>query len=349
MKEKIKRKKKVNGELTKLQRRVSELEKERGKFLQIVENTKAAIFVTSADCTIVYTNPAMDELFGYERGELIGEKPSVFNASPDPVKFMNNIMKTLKKKGYWEGAVHNKKKDGTEFVTYARKCVLKNSKGEITNFLITESDITEHNHVKNQLNESRNKFQEILEETIHAMALTIEKRDLFTAGHQRRVAELAVAIAKAMKLPKKQITAVYMAGLLHDIGKINIPAEILTKPSRLNELEFKLIKKHPRVAHDILKEIEFPWPLAKISLQHHERMNGSGYPNGVKGRDIILEARIIAVADVVEAMSSARPYRPALGIEEALKEISTKKSLLYDADVVDACIKLFKKKGFKFK
>jgi HD-GYP domain-containing protein (c-di-GMP phosphodiesterase class II) len=140
-----------------------------------------------------------------------------------------------------------------------------------------------------------------------------------------------------------------MAGLLHEIGKINIPTELLMKPAKLTELEFKLIKKHPKLTYDILKGIEFPWPIAAISLQHHERINGSGYPNGLKGDDIMLESRILAVADVVEAMSSARPYRPALGIEKALKEISSKKGLLYDTNVVKACIKLFRQQGFEFK
>ena len=325
------------------------LENERARLLQIIETTQAAIFIISDDGTIVYTNPAMDELFDYQKGELIGKKPSVFNAGSNPVKFMKDTIKTLKNERHWEGAVPNKKKDGTEFTSYVKACALKNSKGETANFLITEHDVTEHNIVKNQLSESITKFQHVLEETIRAIALTIEKRDLFTAGHQRRVAELASAIAKEMKLPEDRVKGVYMTGLLHDIGKINIPAELLMKPSKLNEIEFRLIKDHPVVTYDILKDIEFPWPIAKISLQHHERLDGSGYPNGLKSKDIMIESRILAVADVVEAMSSARPYRPALGVEKALEEISSKKGLLYDADAVDACVKLFKEKGFKFK
>ncbi|MBU1766829.1 MAG: HD domain-containing protein, partial [Candidatus Omnitrophica bacterium] len=262
---------------------------------------------------------------------------------------MNNIVGVLKKEGYWEGETHDKRKDGTKFISYSRICVFKDGRGNIINFLSTQHDITEHDYMKHELKESVNKLQNVLEETIRAIALTIEKRDLFTAGHQRRVAELASAIAKAMKLPEDRITGVYMAGLLHDIGKINIPAELLMKPAKLTELEFKLIKNHPKVAYDILKGIEFPWPIAKFSLQHHERMDGSGYPDGLKNKDIALESRILAVADVVEAMSSARPYRPALGVDKALEEISSKRGLLYDADVVDICIKLFNEKGFKFK
>jgi PAS domain S-box-containing protein/putative nucleotidyltransferase with HDIG domain len=351
---------KMDKEVKKLRQKIAELEKsealcrqlenEKSKFLKIIENTQDAIFVLTLDGKIIYTNPAMDKLFGYKKGELIGNDPTVFNASPpNPKQFVKDTIEDLKKKGYWEGEVHNRRKDGSEFTSYVRICAFKNDRGEITNFLSTEYDVTEHNHIKSQLEKSVDKFQNILQETIQAIVLTIEKRDLFTAGHQRRVAELASAIAKAMNLSEDRVTGVYMAGLIHDIGKINRPAELLMKPAKLTEIEFKLIKNHPQVAYDILRGIEFPWPLAQIALQHHERLNGSGYPNGLKSEDIILESRILAVADVVEAMSSARPYRPALKIEEALEEISSKKGLLYDADVVNACVKLFKEKGFKFK
>ncbi|MDD5454161.1 MAG: HD domain-containing protein [Candidatus Ratteibacteria bacterium] len=344
------------AELERLERdcRISEgeckrLESERATLLKIIETTQDALFVISNDGTIVYTNPAMDELFGYKKGELIGKTPAFFNIDPKPIKFMKDKIKIINKTGHWEGQVRNRKKNGTTFVSHVVATALKDNKGKVINILITEHDVTEHNHIKTLLDESSIKLQHILTETINAIAMTIEKRDMFTAGHQRRVAELASAIAREMNLPKDKIMGVYMSGLLHDIGKINIPAELLMKPSKLTELEFKLIKNHPQITYDILKDIEFPWPIAQISLQHHERMDGSGYPNGLKNEDIILESRILAVADVVEAMSSARPYRPALGIEEALKEISGKKALLYDADVVDTCVKLFKKKGFKFK
>ena len=181
------------------------------------------------------------------------------------------------------------------------------------------------------------------------MALTIETRDPYTAGHQRRVADLARAIAKERGFPRDKITGIRMAGVLHDIGKIAIPSGILSKPGRLNGTESDLIKNHSKVGYDILKPIKFPWPVAKIVLQHHERMDGSGYPQGLSGEDILPEARILGVADVVEAMASHRPYRPAFGINKALEEISNNRGKLYDAEVVDACLKLFKDKGFKFK
>ena len=180
------------------------------------------------------------------------------------------------------------------------------------------------------------------------MTLTVEVRDPYTAGHQRRVANLARYIATDMGLSEQQIDGTRMAGVLHDLGKISVPVEILTKPSRLTEIEYKMIQTHPQVALDILKEIEFPWPIAQIVYQHHERMDGSGYPLGISGEEILIEARIVAVADTVEAMVSHRPYRPALGVKQALKEILQKRAIIYDPKAVDACVKLFRDKKFKF-
>ena len=183
---------------------------------------------------------------------------------------------------------------------------------------------------------------------IQAIALTVETKDPYTAGHQQRVADLACAIATEMKLDPNRIEGLRMAGIIHDFGKIYVPTEILNKPGRLNELELNFIKLHSEVAYNILKDINFPWPIAQIILQHHERINGSGYPSGIKGQNIKLEAKILAVADVVEAMMSHRPYRAALGLDKALMEISAGKDLSYDSRVVDECIKLFRDKGFRF-
>jgi putative nucleotidyltransferase with HDIG domain len=162
------------------------------------------------------------------------------------------------------------------------------------------------------------------------------------------VAILAREIARQMNLPEDQIKAIYMAALIHDIGKISIPAEILSKPTRLNEVEYSIIKTHPQVGYDILKKVEFPWPVAKIVLQHHERMNGTGYPYGLEGEEIMLEARILAVADAVEAMSFERPHRKELGVGKALDEISRERDLAYDIDVVNACLRLFRGRGYVF-
>ena len=192
------------------------------------------------------------------------------------------------------------------------------------------------------------KLQKTTEGIIHALSLTVESRDPYTARHQRRVTKLACAIAKEMSLPEWRIEAIRIAGLLHDVGKIAVPAEILSKPGKLSQYEFSIIKTHPEVGYEILKEIEFDWPVTQVILQHHERLDGSGYPAGLSGKDIILEARVLGVADVVEAMSSHRPYRPALGSDIALEEISKERDILYDPEVVDACLKLFTEKGFKF-
>ena len=213
---------------------------------------------------------------------------------------------------------------------------------------VLEREITERKRVEEELRQSYEKLRRTLEGTVHALASTAEKRDPYTAGHQQRVTRLACAMAQEMGLPEEQIEGIRVAGTLHDMGKIYVPAEILNKPGRLTEMEMGLIKTHPQVGYDILKTIEFPWPVAQIVLQHHERMDGFGYPQRLSGEEILLEPRILAVADVVEAMSSHRPYRPAHGIDKALEEISQNRDVLYDPEVVDACLKLFTEKGFKF-
>lgn len=197
-----------------------------------------------------------------------------------------------------------------------------------------------------ELLQSLQKLQRILEETAGALASALEARDPYTAGHQKRVTQLACVIAKELRLPEEQIKGLYIASIIHDIGKISIPTEILVKPTKLTELEFAMIKNHPQMGYEILKAIEFSWPVAQIVLQHHERMNGSGYPQGLSGEGIFFEAKILAVADVVEAMAFYRPYRPALGIDRAMEEISKNKNILYSPEIVDICYKLFTEKRF---
>lgn len=189
---------------------------------------------------------------------------------------------------------------------------------------------------------------ESLEQSIQTIAATVESRDPYTAGHQKHVGELATAIAKEMGLGEEQVNGIHLAAIIHDLGKIHIPAEILSKPGKLSSLEFMMIQLHPQAGYDILKDVKFPWPIADIILQHHEKLDGSGYPQGLKGDQILLEAKIITVADVVEAISSHRPYRAALGIETALNEIRHGRGIVYDPVVVDACLKLFTEKGFLF-
>lgn len=191
------------------------------------------------------------------------------------------------------------------------------------------------------LNENQKRYSHILEQTIQALALTIEKRDPYTAGHQSRVSKLAVNIAREMNLTDDFIEGLRLGGMVHDIGKIYIPAEILNRSGRLSEIEFQLIKTHPQVGYDIMKDVEFPWAVAEMIYQHHERLDGSGYPRGLKGDEILLEARILTVADVLEAMASHRPYRLAVGIEKGLEEIQRGADSCYDAAVAAACLRLF--------
>lgn len=199
-----------------------------------------------------------------------------------------------------------------------------------------------------QLHESLKKIKQVFSNTIVTLASALELRDSFTAGHQRRVADLACAMGQELGLPEARIEILRLAALVHDIGKIGVPTEILVKPGKLGEFELNLIKFHAQMGFDILKPMEFPWPIADMVYQHHERMNGSGYPQGLMGAEICLEARIIGVADVVEAMSAHRPYRPALGLTAALAEIAQNRGNLYDEKVADACTGLFTEKGFKF-
>jgi PAS domain S-box-containing protein len=214
--------------------------------------------------------------------------------------------------------------------------------------VIVTSDITQRREAQQKLKEALGKLQLSLRGIIQVISRIVEMRDSYTAGHQRRVTALSQAIALEMGLAEDRVEGLVMAGEIHDLGKISVPAEILSKPTRLTVFEFQLIRNHPRTAYDIFKEIDFPWPIAEIVLQHHERMDGSGYPQGLRGADILLEARILAVADVVEAISSHRPYRPALGINAALEELKQKKGILYDPEVVKACLTLFREKGFTF-
>jgi putative nucleotidyltransferase with HDIG domain len=192
------------------------------------------------------------------------------------------------------------------------------------------------------IKQKHTELQKAIDGIIYAVSLVVESRDPYTAGHQRRVAGLARAIAAEMGLSEWQTMGVYIAGLLHDVGKVAVPFEILNKPGKITQNEFSIIKSHPRIGFEILQKIEFPWPVTTAILQHHERIDGSGYPSGISGGKVIVESRILGVADVVEAMSSHRPYRPALGLERALAEIMKGSGTLYDSEVVNACLHLLR-------
>jgi putative nucleotidyltransferase with HDIG domain len=205
------------------------------------------------------------------------------------------------------------------------------------------------NQLEKELKQSYKKLKKFMESIAYVITEIVEIRDPYSIGHQQRVSKLAKAIAQEIKLPQDKMEGTRIASLVHDIGKVNLPTEIVSWPGKLIDVEFNLIKNHPKVGSDILKKVDFPWPIAEIVLQHQERIDGSGYPRGLKGAEILIEAKILGVANVVEAMSSNKSYRPALSIDEALAEISNNKNILFDSQVVDACLRLFKEKGFKFK
>ncbi|GAB4301787.1 MAG: hypothetical protein Kow0096_22880 [Thiohalomonadaceae bacterium] len=238
------------------------------------------------------------------------------------------------------------KKDGTQIWTEQRNTLLYDETGRLVALEGIARDITARKQVEDERKRIGESLQRSLVQTIQAIAVTIEKRDPYTAGHQQRVAELATAIAGEMGLPEEQREGLRLGALIHDIGKIYVPAEFLNRPGHLSDTEFEIIQSHPVMGYDIVKGIEFPWPVAEMVVQHHERLDGSGYPKGLKGDEILLEARILAVADVVEAMASHRPYRAALPFDEALVEIERHRGTRYDPAVVDACLKLFREDGY---
>ncbi len=215
-------------------------------------------------------------------------------------------------------------------------------------FMGTMMDITERKRAEEEIINSRERLEETLNGAINTLAAIVETKDPYTYGHQQRVCKLATTIAKELNIEENRIEAIRVSALIHDIGKVNIPASILSKAGKLTDIEFDMIKTHPQLSYNMLKNIKFPLPIVDIILQHHEKLDGSGYPNGLKGKDIMIEAKILTVADVVEAMSSHRPYRPALGLDTAIEEIRKNKGKLYDPGIVDACIKIINRKSFKF-
>jgi len=294
-------------------------------------------------------NPTAEEIFGFSQDEALGRHPYDLIVPKEAQPIVDDIWGRLLKGDTTAHSINeNITKDGRTIICQWSNTPLKDADGTCMGVLSMIQDITERKKAAEKLKESLKKLQTAISGNIQLMAATVEIRDPYTAGHQRRVADLARAIATEMALSEDQVEGIHMAGVIHDIGKISVPSEILSKPGKLTEIEFGLIKIHPQVGFDILREIEFPWPLAQIVYQHHERMDGLGYPQGLSGEKILLEARIMCVADVVEAMASHRPYRPALGIDVALEEIKKNKGKLYDPDVSDACLNLFAENKFKF-
>jgi putative nucleotidyltransferase with HDIG domain len=239
-------------------------------------------------------------------------------------------------------------KDGRSVTLETSAVPVLDGQGKVCGYHGMHRDITGRGTTEQQSAQNMVKLERTMQGLIEAMTSAVEARDKYSVGHQQRVAKLAYAITWEMGHPPELGHAVRTAGLLHDVGKIFIPVEMLTKPERLTQAEFATIKSHPMAGYEILKSIEFPWPIAEIVLQHHERMNGSGYPSGLEGDEIRLEARILGVADTVEAMLHPRSYRSALGVDNTLREIANDKGILYDRDVVQACLSVFLDRGFKF-
>ncbi len=320
------------------------------RYRTLVGQSLMGLVVVDIDFRIVFANDAFAQISGYSVGELLALSPKDVQALVYPEdqslvwgRFRSRLEgKAVPSRYEYRGI----KKDGSvRWLEMHADRIEYGGKPAVQGVII---DITERKRIEDERRQSLDKLLMTMEAAIEAMAAVIEIRDPHTAGHQRRVAQLSAAIAEELGLSEDRIRGLHMACIVHDIGKVQVPAEILNKPARLTEPEFDLIKTHPSAGYEILKHLDFPWPVAQIVLQHHERMNGSGYPLGISDGDILLEARILGVADVVEAMVSHRPYRPPLGIDQALEEISRNSGILYDSRVVDACLKLFHAKGFRF-
>ena len=327
----------------------AELQEAKALVETVVEHIPLMIFLKEAtDLRFVIFNRAGEELLGYDRKALLGKNNLDLFPPEQAVHFMVKDREALAEHGVVdipEEPILTAKK-GLRLL-HTRKVGILGADGTTKYLLGISEDITERKKAEGDLQESLRGLRKAISGIIQVLSAVSEIRDPYTAGHQRRMAHLAQAIARELGLAPDRVEGIRVAGVIHDIGKLSIPAEILSKPSRLTKFEYELIKSHPQIGHDILGQVDFAWPISTMILQHHERMDGSGYPQGLKGEAILLESRVLEVADVVEAMASHRPYRPALGIEAALGEIEKNKGTLFDADVVSACLSLFQEKGFR--
>ena len=298
------------------------------------------------DGMYVSINPGFTTIMGYTEEDIIGKtsiESNVWENIADRQRLVDGLLKERQVTNL-EATFRMKGGDIRHGLMSASVIDLNG----VPHILSITRDITDRKRAEEELQNTLKSLREAVGTTIQVMVTAVETRDPYTAGHQLRTTDLARAIATEMGLPHQQIEGIRMAGSIHDIGKLYIPAEILSKPARLSDIEFSLVKEHSQKGYEILKNVESSWPIAEIVYQHHERMDGSGYPRNLKGDDILIEARIIAVSDVVESMASHRPYRPTLGLNAALEEIENHRGTHYDADVVDACLKLFREKGFQF-
>jgi PAS domain S-box-containing protein/putative nucleotidyltransferase with HDIG domain len=345
----------VVHDITKRKRGEEALQESQERLSRIVETAPDGITIVDRKGRITFANAAAERILGLSRSDITQRvyndpawRITTLDGRPFPDEDLpfTRVMGTGEAVFAIEHAIEHP--DGRRVFLSINAAPLRDGQGRTSGMVVSLADITERKRVEEDIQKNLRKLRQALWETIQAIALIIETKDPYTAGHQRRSTQLAEAIARELGLPEEQVEGIRMSGFIHDLGKIAVPSEILSKPSPLNEIERAIIQNHVRAGYEILKTVEFPWPVAQVVLQHHERLDGSGYPSGLTGEGILLEARILAVADVVEAMASYRPYRPARGIEEAFREIAQGRDRLYDPQVVDACLKLFSEKGFTF-
>jgi PAS domain S-box-containing protein len=314
------------------------------RYRSLFEDSRDAVCITTRQGTMVDANESFLTMFDVNREDLAHLNMADLYAHPGAgSRFQAEIEEKGSVRDY---EVKMSKTDGTSIEALISATLWRDADGNVLGYRGIIRDVTERKRAQEELQQSYLTLTSALKGTVDALAALAEIRDPYTAGHQQRVARLATTIAVDMGLSGDLVEGIRMAGVVHDIGKIHVPAEILSKPTKLTDIEWQMIKMHPQTAYDILRAVKLPWPVAKIVLQHHERMNGSGYPNGLSQEEILLEARILAVADVVEAMASDRPYRPAHGVDEALAEIEEHAGTLYDRQVVEVCLKLFRGKRF---
>ena len=332
------------------------LKKSEGKFRFLAEHMNDNIFTMDMNLKTTYVSRSMEKLLGFTPEERM-KQGITEQVTPASLKVIEQILSEELEREQTGLAdpdrsrkfeVEYYHKNGTTVWVENVISGIRDAQGVLTGIHGVSRDITERRQAEKALKESFERLRKALGATVQAMAIAVETRDPYTAGHQRRVADLARTIATEMGLSGNAIDGVRTAAIIHDLGKISVPSEILTKPTKLTDLEFGFIKTHVQSGYDILKDIDFPWPVARMVLEHHERMNGSGYPNGFTGDQLLPESRILAVADVVESMASHRPYRPGLGIEKALEEIEKNRGILYDTEAADACLKLFRMKNYTF-
>ncbi len=342
---------KLEAKIKQLEEANQSIHKSESKYRSIFQKSLSGIFQISPKGKLLISNPALHQMLGYDSVDDLSNTitdigTQVYAKPGDQVQ----LIKLLKQNDHVDGyETRLRKKDGSILWIKANIWTVRDENNHILFYEGIVEDISDRILREETLVNSAEKLKTAMMETINIVSTIVEQRDPSTAGHQQRVAELAAAIAKELNFPPQKIEGIRVAGLMHDVGKVSIPAEILTKPCKLSPIEMGLVKVHASAGFDILKNIEFPWPISKAIQQHHERMNGSGYPSGLSREEIISEARILAVADVVEAMLSHRPYRPGLGIDKTMNEIEANKGILYDEQVVDACVSLFRNKNFKFR